>query len=134
MSLCGDCMYSMVPGGVILKSASGLSSQTSSFLNLDKALVIALSTPGIHFNQMSMLCFMPNMARKCTRTIIYLLLERYLAMICTMDGLWQCMGILLPGKCESQMGRAKITSYNPLQLILMSWSLKFIFRNIPWHQ
>ena len=77
-------------------SACGARSQNCSWLNLERASATPLLTPSICHKWRSKFFCMPSMASEWTRTIMDLLLEEHLAMICRTDVLSQCTRILLP--------------------------------------
>ena len=88
--------YANETGGIMFRSVSGASHWNSTILNLERVSAIPLLTPGICCRQRSKLFCMPNITNEWTSTIMDLLFDEHLAMICTMDVLSQCTRILLP--------------------------------------
>ena len=101
-------------------SASCASCQNSSLLNLERALAIPLLTPGICCRQRSTFFCMSYKTNKWTRTIMDLLLDEHLVMICTMGALSQCTRIPFAPEMVSQIARTMVMPCIPLQLMLMS--------------
>ena len=88
--------YANETGGITLRSVSGVNQQNSTLLNLERASAILLSTQGTCCRQRSKLFCMPNITNEHTSTIMDLLFDEHLVMICTMDALSQCTRIPLP--------------------------------------